>query len=433
MLDLKKMLENIDEYAEKLAQKKFNLDKNYFLNLNDKISKTRIQCQDLQTQRNKGADQIGLLMRDKSKNQVEIEKLKSEMTVVSDKTKALESELSDLEAELKDYMMHMPNIPDAKTPIGKDEDENVVLEYVGEKPTFDFTPQEHHILGEKMDIIDMDRGAKLSGTRFSVLKGAGARLEMAVRNFLFDCSIENGYTPVSVPVLVGRNIMEGTGQLPKFEEDMFRTESNGKELFLIPTAEVPVTNLFREEILQEDQLPIRYSCLSNCFRVEAGSAGKDVKGIFRQHQFDKVEMVRFATPEQSWDEFNSLVNCAKKILDKLNLHYRVVALCTGDLGFSACYCNDLEVWLPGQNRYREISSCSNMLDFQARRANMKYKNKETKKNEYIHTMNGSGMPIGRTIIAIMENYQQKDGSILIPEALKKYLPYEKIDANGQLV
>ncbi len=433
MLDIKKILDNIDEYAEKLAYKKFNLDKEYFLNLNDKISKTRTECQTLQSERNKGADKIGQLMRDKEKNQIEIDNTKRQMTEVSDKVKALETELSALEEELRNYMMRMPNIPVDKTPIGKDEDENVVLEYVGEKPKFDFEPKEHHILGEKMDIIDMERAAKLSGARFSVLKGAGARLEMAVRNFLFDCAIENGYTPVSVPVLVGRNIMEGTGQLPKFEEDMFKTVSNGKELFLIPTAEVPVTNLFNGEILQEDQLPIRYSCLSNCFRVEAGSAGKDVKGMFRQHQFDKVEMVRFATPKQSWEEFASLVNCAKIILDKLKLHYRVVALCTGDLGFSACYCNDLEVWLPGQNKYREISSCSNMLDFQARRANMRFKNKETGKNEYIHTMNGSGMPIGRTMIAIMENYQQEDGSILIPEALKKYLPYTKIDANGQLV
>lgn len=433
MLELRRILDNIDEYAVKLQQKKFTLDKEYFVNLNDKITKIRTECQDLQSKRNKGADKIGMLMRDKIANAEEIEKTKAEMTVVSDKVKELESELSGLESELRNYMMRMPNIPHEKTPIGKDEDENVVLEYVGEKPKFDFEPQEHHILGDRLDILDMERGAKLSGTRFSVLKGAGARLEMAVRCFLFDCAIENGYTPVSVPVLVGRNIMEGTGQLPKFEEDMFKTDSNGKELFLVPTAEVPVTNLFNNEILQEEQLPIRYSCLSNCFRVEAGSAGKDVKGIFRQHQFDKVEMVRFATPNQSWTEFDSLVNCAKTILDKLKLHYRVVALCTGDLGFSACYCNDIEVWLPGQNRYREISSCSNMLDFQARRANMRFKNKETKKNEYIHTMNGSGMPIGRTLIAIIENYQQKDGSILIPEALKKYLPYEKINSNGQLI
>ena len=433
MLDLKKILENIDEYAQKLSYKKFNLDKDYLINLNNKISSIRTECQQLQSERNKGADKVGQLMREKDKNLKEIEQIKAEMSKVSDKVKALESELNTLENELRNYMMRMPNIPDEKTPIGKDEDENVVLQYVWQKPNFDFQPLEHHILGEKMDILDMDRASKLSGARFSVLKGAGARLEMAVRNFLFDCAIENGYTPVSVPVLVGRNIMEGTGQLPKFEEDMFKTVSNGKELFLIPTAEVPVTNLFNNEILNEDELPIRYSCLSNCFRVEAGSAGKDVKGMFRQHQFDKVEMVRFATPKQSWAEFDSLVNCAKKILDKLKLHYRVVALCTGDLGFSACYCNDLEVWLPGQNKYREISSCSNMLDFQARRANMRYKNKETKKNEYIHTMNGSGLPIGRTVIAIIENYQQKDGSILIPEVLKKYLPYEKIDANGQLV
>ena len=433
MLELRKMLENIDFYAEKLAQKKFNLDKEYFLNLCSTISNIRIDCQEMQSVRNKGADKIGALMRDKEANSAEIQKIKEEMTFVSDKVKELETLLSVKEKELKDYMMRMPNIPCDKTPVGKDEDENVVLEYVGQKPEFDFEPKEHHIIGEKLGIIDMERAAKLSGSRFSVLKDAGARLEMAVRNFLFDCSIENGYTPVSVPVLVGRNIMEGTGQLPKFEEDMFKTDSNGKELFLVPTAEVPVTNLFNNETLAEDELPIRYSCLSNCFRVEAGSAGKDVKGIFRQHQFDKVEMVRFATPEQSWQEFDSLVNCAKIILDKLKLHYRVVALCTGDLGFSACYCNDIEVWLPGQNKYREISSCSNMLDFQARRANMRFKNKETKKNEFIHTMNGSGLPIGRTLIAIIENYQQKDGSILIPEALKKYLPYEKIDANGKLV
>lgn len=433
MLELRKMLENIDEYAEKLKLKKFDLDKEYFLKLNERISNVRSECQELQSIRNKGADKVGQLMREKEKNAEEIEKIKAEMTEVSDKVKALETELSTLETELKNYMMRMPNIPADFTPRGKDEDENEVLEYCGQKPEFAFTPLEHHILGEKMGIIDMERAAKLSGARFSVLKGAGARLEMAIRNFLCDCALENGYTPVSVPVLVGRNIMEGTGQLPKFEEDMFKTVSNGKELFMIPTAEVPVTNLFNNEVLKQEELPIRYSCLSNCFRVEAGSAGKDVKGIFRQHQFDKVEMVRFTTPEQSWDEFKDLVGCAKRILDKLGLHYRVVALCTGDLGFSACYCNDLEVWLPGQQRYREISSCSNFLDFQARRANIKFKNSETKKNEFIHTLNGSGLPVGRTLIAVMENYQQEDGSILIPEALKKYLPYEKIDINGQLV
>ncbi len=433
MLELRKMIENIDEYAEKLKLKKFDLDKEYFLNLNEKINSVRTQCQEMQNIRNKGADKVGQLMREKEKNATEIERIKAEMTKVSDKVKALETELSALETELKNYMMRMPNIPTDFTPRGKDEDENEVLEYCGEKREFSFTPVEHHILGEKMGIIDMERASKLSGARFSVLKGAGARLEMAIRNFLCDCALENGYTPVSVPVLVGRNIMEGTGQLPKFEEDMFKTVSNGKELFLIPTAEVPVTNLFNNEVLKQEELPIRYSCLSNCFRVEAGSAGKDVKGIFRQHQFDKVEMVRFTTPEQSWAEFKDLVACAKRILDKLGLHYRVVALCTGDLGFSACYCNDLEVWLPGQQKYREISSCSNFLDFQARRANIKFKNSETKKNEFIHTLNGSGLPIGRTLIAVMENYQQEDGSILIPEALKKYLPYEKIDTNGQLV
>ena len=431
MNDLKKMVNNLQQYKTKLAYKKFNLDVDYFKELTSSISEIRNACQVLQEERNIGSKKIGVLLKE-NKNE-ELEKIKDMMTEHSDKIKNYEVALREKEQELENYMLLMPNIPTNAVPVGAGEEDNVVKGYFGTKPKFDFEPLEHHILGEKMGILDMERGAKLSGSRFAVLYGSMARLDMAVKNFLFDCGIEHGYTPVYVPFMVGRNIATGTGQLPKFEEDMFKTESNGKELFLIPTAEVPVTNLYNNEILKEDDLTIKHISLTPCFRVEAGSAGRDIKGIFRQHQFDKVEMVKFAHPETSYEELESLTADAMHILDKLGLHYRKVALSTGDLGFAAAFCYDVEVWLPGQNAYREISSCSNFEDFQARRANIRFKNNKTGKNEYVHTLNGSGLPVGRLMIAIMENYQQKDGSILIPEALKKYLPYEKIDSNGNLV
>ncbi len=432
MLDLKKMLENLPEYKEKLKNKKFDLDEKYFLDITADISKNKKEMQDLQTKLNKGSAQIGALVQQKA-DKAEIEKAKAEMGELAEKVKEKEDYVRGKEKELHDYMMYMPNIYDDTTPIGKDDSENTVVAYYGKKPEFDFEPKEHYELGQNMGILDFECGAKLAGARFTVMKAAATRLEMAVKNFLFETALENGFTPVSVPFMVTRNIAEGTGQLPKFEEDMFKTTNEGKELFLIPTAEVPVTNIFSNEILNEDDLPINYCSLTPCYRVEAGSAGRDVKGMFRQHQFEKVEMVKFCAKDESWNEFARLTASARRVLDKLGLHYREVTLCTGDLGFGACHCHDFEVWLPGQKKYREISSCSNYYDFQARRANIRYRSKDTKKTEYVCTLNGSAMPIGRTMIAIMENYQQADGSILIPEALKKWLPYTKIDANGELV
>ncbi len=432
MLDLKKMLENLPEYKEKLKNKKFDLDEKYFLDLTSDIQNSKKELQELQSKLNKGSANIGALVQAKADNS-EIEKAKAEMSALASDVKTREEYVRNKEAELKNYMMYMPNIYDDTTPIGKDDTENTVVAYYNEKPKFDFEPKEHYVLGEKLGILDFERGAKLAGARFTVMKAAASRLEMAVKNFLFETALENGFTPVSVPFMVTRNIAEGTGQLPKFEDDMFKTSNEGKELFLIPTAEVPVTNIFNNEILDESDLPINYCSLTPCFRVEAGSAGRDVKGMFRQHQFEKVEMVKFCAKDESWNEFARLTASARRVLDKLGLHYREVTLCTGDLGFGACHCHDFEVWLPGQNKYREISSCSNYLDFQARRANIRYRDKTTKKNEFVCTLNGSAMPIGRTMIAIIENYQQADGSIRIPDALKKWLPYEKINAEGELV
>ena len=432
MHDYKKILNNLEEYKIKLGRKKFDLDVEYFVGLINEINETRQESERLQTERNAGSKQVGILMRDKEGNAKEIEKIKAEMLELTEKTKIQENKLRDKEAELRDYMLRMPNIYDDTTPIGNDDSDNLVKAYYGEKPKFDFEPVEHYVIGEKMGIIDTERGAKLSGARFAVLSKAGTLLEMAVKNFLFETAMENGFSPVSVPFLVGRDIAEGTGQLPKFEEDMFKVTEDGKDLFLIPTAEVPVTNLYRHEVLNENDLTISLCSLTPCFRVEVGSAGRDIKGIFRQHQFEKLEMVKFTHPDKSWEELEILTGSARRILDKLGLHYREVSLCTGDLGFGAAHCNDIEVWLPGQNQYREISSCSNYLDFQARRANIKFRNTKTNKNEFVHTLNGSGLPVGRTMIAIIENYQQKDGSILIPEALKKWLPYTRINTNGEL-
>ena len=432
MLDLKKMLTNLEDYKVRLKNKGFDLDEKYFLNLVNQISTLKRECEQLQSQRNKGSDAIGKLIQAKA-NKSEIEAVKQEMSNLSSKVKDLEGVVKAKEVELHDYMMYMPNVYDDTTPLGKDDSENVVVAYYGKKPEFSFKPKEHYEIGEAMGTMDFERGAKLAGARFTVLRGSLTLLEMAIKNFLLETAMENGFTPVSVPFMVNRNIAEGTGQLPKFEDDMFKTTNEGKELFLIPTAEVPVTNLFNNEILKEDVLPINYCSLTPCYRVEVGSAGRDVKGIFRQHQFEKVEMVKFCAKDESWNEFKKLTASARRVLDKLGLHYREVTLCSGDLGFGACHCHDMEVWLPGQGKYREISSCSNYLDYQARRANIRYTCSETKKNEFVCTLNGSAMPIGRTMIAIIENYQQEDGSVLIPEALKKWLPYTKIDNKGNLV
>ncbi|MBI5188709.1 MAG: serine--tRNA ligase, partial [Nitrospirae bacterium] len=314
--------------------------------------------------------------------------------------------------------------PHESVPVGKDETENMEISRWGEPRQFDFEPLNHWDIGEMLEIIDFERASKIAGARFAIMKGLGAKLERALMNFMLDLNVSKGYKEVFPPIIVNREAMTGTGQLPKFEIDLFRTVD--PEFYLIPTAEVPVTNIHKDEILKEKDLPIYYTAYTPCFRREAGSYGKDVRGLIRQHQFNKVELVKFVKPEDSYNELESMTRDAEDILQRLELPYRVVALCTGDLGFAASKTYDIEVWLPGQQRYREISSCSNFTDFQARRANIRFKREGKKGTEFVHTLNGSGLAIGRTVVAILENYQQKDGSVIIPVVLRPYMGVEVI-------
>jgi seryl-tRNA synthetase len=354
------------------------------------------------------------------------------MKRISEQTKALEAQQREVEALLEQALLGVPNVPSAKTPDGKSEADNVVLRVVGEKPSFGFAPKEHDALGTQLGILDFARGAKLAGARITVLMGAGARLERALMAFMLDLHAgEHGYTEVWPPALVGRDALRGTGQLPKFEADLFKlasfedvqggADSKGRELFLIPTAEVPVTNLHNDEIIEADQLPLKYCAYTPCFRSEAGSYGKDTRGFIRQHQFDKVELVRFETPERAEAAHEELTQHAEVVLQKLGLHYRVIELCAGDMGAGATRCFDIEVWLPGQDAYREISSCSWFGDYQARRAQIRYRPAKGEKPKLLHTINGSALAIGRTLVAILEQCQQEDGSVRVPKALVPYM------------
>lgn len=347
-----------------------------------------------------------------------------EMKQISEKTKEIDQKIREVDEELRYLMMCIPNIPHESVPVGDSDEDNVEVRRVGEPRQFPYEPLAHWDIGENLDILDFARGVKTSGARFSFYKGLGARLERAVINFYMDNHSENGYTEVLPPYLVRRDSMEGTGQLPKFEEDAFKTA--GEEYFLIPTAEVPVTNMYREEILDGNKLPLKYCAYSACFREEAGSAGRDTRGLIRQHQFNKVELVKFVKPETSYEELEKLTNDAELMLQKLGLPYRVVNICTGDLGFTAAKKFDIEVWMPSYGRYVEISSCSNFEDFQARRANIRYKDNPKDKAQFVHTINGSGLAIGRTVAAILENYQNPDGSVTIPEALQPYMRTDRI-------
>ena len=332
-----------------------------------------------------------------------------------------------MDAKLRDILTGIPNLPDDSVPVGKSEADNVEVRRWGTPPQFDFTPKPHWELGEELGVLDLERAAKITGARFAVYWDLGAKLERALMNFMLDLHTrEHGYTEVLPPFMVNADSMYGTGQLPKFEADLFKVPHGDKNLYLIPTAEVPVTNLYRDETLDGARLPISLTAYTPCFRSEAGSYGKDVRGIIRQHQFQKVELVKFAKPEQSWEEHEKLTRNAEAVLQKLGLHYRVMALCTGDMGFSSAKTYDIEVWLPGQGLFREISSCSNFTDFQARRANIRYRPEGGKKTELVHTLNGSGLAIGRTWVAIVENYQQADGSVLIPEVLRPYVGADRI-------
>jgi seryl-tRNA synthetase len=369
----------------------------------------------LRNKRNVTSEEIAKL---KAKKQDALH-LINEMKEVANTIKQMDEKLKALDEETQAFLLNVPNIPHESVPKGKDETENVVAKKWGEPKQFDFEPLNHWDIGEVLELIDFDRGSKIAGARFSLMKGSGARLERALMNFMLDLNTSKGYKEIFPPIIVNRESMTGTGQLPKFENELFIVRD--PEFYLIPTAEVPVTNIHRDEILSEQTLPLYYTAYTPCFRREAGSYGKDVRGLIRQHQFNKVELVKFVLPEMSFDELEALTQDAEDILQKLELPYQLVELCTGDLGFAASKTYDLEVWLPGQQKYREISSCSNFTDYQARRANIRFRREGKKGTEFVHTLNGSGLAIGRTLVAILENYQQEDGSIVVPEVLRPYM------------
>lgn len=421
MLDLKYIRENSDEVKKFLKARNSDFDLDVVLDLDKKRREILGEVEALKNKRNESSTLIGKLKREKK----DASELLKEMQTIGDSIKSLDENLAKVEEKLNYLLYRIPNKLHSSVPFGKDEDENVEVRRWGTPRKFDFPIKTHDELGVALDILDFERGSKLAGSRFTVYKKQAARLERALINFMLDTHTnEHGFTEIMTPQMAKREIMTGTGQLPKFEDDMYKIE--GEELFLIPTAEVTLTNLFNQEILEEDELP-KYICgFTACFRKEAGAGGKDLKGLIRQHQFNKVEMVKIAHPKNSYEELEHMVNCAEHILQKLNLPYRVITLCSGDLGFSAAKTYDIEVWVPSQNKYREISSCSNTEDFQARRAMIKYRAKYDKKSYFVHTLNGSGLAVGRTVVAIMENYQQEDGSIVIPDALVPYMGGQKV-------
>ena len=416
MLDLKFVQKNLDAVSQGLKKRcKTEPDVAEFARLDEaRIARIR-EAEGLKAERNQGSGEVAKLKRAGQ----DATELMAAMSKMGERIKELDAELAVIEAQEQDWLLKMPNIPHESTPDGAGEDDNPVLRHWGEKPELPFAPKEHWELGQALGGLDFERAGKLTGSRFCVSFGWAAKLERALGAFMLDCAAENGYTEVLPPFIVNKQAMTGTGQLPKFAEDLFKIE--GQEYYLIPTAEVPVTNLHAGEVLEEDQLPTAYCALTPCFRSEAGSYGKDTKGLIRQHQFHKVELVRFAHPEQSMADLELLTGHAEMVLQRLGLHYRVIALCGGDLGFSSCKTYDIEVWLPGQNKYREISSCSNFQDFQARRANIRFKAKGAKKSEFLHTLNGSGLAVGRALVALLENGQQADGSVILPEVLRPYM------------
>ncbi|MFB5166781.1 serine--tRNA ligase [Parageobacillus toebii] len=417
MLDVKYLRNHFEEVKEKLLKRGedlTNIDR--FEELDKKRRELIAKAEELKNKRNEVSQQIAVLKREKK----DADHLIAEMRDVGDRIKAMDDEIRQVEEELNALLLSIPNIPHESVPVGKSEEDNVEVRKWGEPRSFSFEPKPHWDIAEKLGILDFERAAKVTGSRFVFYKGLGARLERALINFMLDVHIEEfGYQEILPPYLVNRASMTGTGQLPKFEEDAFRIETD--DYFLIPTAEVPVTNLHRDEILSAEDLPIYYVAYSACFRAEAGSAGRDTRGLIRQHQFNKVELVKFVKPEDSYDELEKLTNQAERILQLLGLPYRVVCLCTGDLGFSSAKTYDIEVWLPSYGTYREISSCSNFEAFQARRANIRFRREPKAKPEYVHTLNGSGLAIGRTVAAILENYQQEDGTVVIPEVLRPYM------------
>jgi seryl-tRNA synthetase len=416
MLDVKLLRDDLARVKERVATRGTEIDWGEFASLDRERRDALANLERLKEKKNRLSGEIGKLKKSGGNASL----LMREVEEVSEAIRIGEGPLASIEARFEKFMLTVPNLPESSVPVGRSAAENKEVRRWGDPAKFDFQPKNHWDIGEELGILDFARAAKIAGARFAIYKDAGAQLERALINFMLDLHTrKHGYREVLPPFLVNRDAMTGTGQLPKFEEDLFRISE--PELFLIPTAEVPVTNIHREEMLEREQLPIRYVAYTPCFRREAGSYGQDVRGLIRQHQFNKVELVKFTEPELSYAELEKLVNDAEAVLQSLKLPYRVIELCTGDLGFVAAKTYDLEVWLPGQSAYREISSCSNFEDFQARRAQIRYRKEKKGKPIFVHTLNGSGLAVGRTLVAVLENYQQKDGSVMIPDALRSYM------------
>ena len=424
MLDIKRIRENLEDIKKAMdrrGEKEFDLDA--VVELDDQRRELLKEVEALKSEMNIEQKKIPQLMKEGKKEEAEAEKVK--LKELSDKIKGLDEKVKKVQDELQYRLLRIPNVPNANVPQGDTDEDNVEIRKWGEPRKFDFDFKAHWDIGTDLGILDFETGAKITGSRFTLYKDKGARLERSLANFFLNTHTEkHGYTEVLPPFMANRDSFVGTGQLPKFAEDMFKLE--GLDYFLVPTAEVPVTNIHRDEIVSADQLPIKYCAYTPCFRSEAGSAGRDTRGLVRQHQFNKVELVKFVKPEESYEELEKLTNDAETMLQMLGLPYRVVKICTGDLGFTAAFKYDLEVWMPSYNRYVEISSCSNFEDFQARRAGIRFRRDKNSKAEYCHTLNGSGLAVGRTVAAILENYQQADGSVVVPEVLRPYMGVDVI-------
>ncbi|MHC1729853.1 MAG: serine--tRNA ligase [Syntrophobacteraceae bacterium] len=421
MLDVKFVRDNIELVRQMLRNRQSDLDLQPLLQLDETRRRILVDVEEKKHRRNIASEEISRLKKEKA----DASSLIEEMKELGQEIKVLDLELSDVEQKFRDFLLVIPNVPDASVPVGVNEKDNTEILTWGEKPTFSFTPRHHWEIGEELGILDFERGARITGSRFTLYWGAAAAMERALISFMLDVHTRrHGYTEVLPPFMVNSTSMRGTGQLPKFKEDLFKLE--GWDYWLIPTAEVPVTNIHMDEILDEAELPKYYTAFTPCFRSEAGSHGKDTRGLIRQHQFNKVELVKLTRPEDSYAELEKLLKNAETILQELGIHYRVIVLCTGDMGFSSSKTYDIEVWLPGQDTYREISSCSNFEDFQARRANIRFRRKGRSRTDLVHTLNGSGLAVGRTLVSILENYQQQDGSVIIPEVLRAYMGNMKV-------
>lgn len=424
MLDLKRIRNNPEEIKKALKNRGEDFNESTIdeiISLDEQRRTILFEVENLKSKRNKASSEIPKL----KKAGEDVTSIMEEMRKLGDEIKDHDNKLSDVDSKIEYIMLRMPNIPNPQVPEGASDDDNIEIKRWGEPTKFNFEAKAHWDIGTDLNILDFERGGKVAGSRFTIYKGIGARLERAIINYFLDKhTFENGYEEVLPPYMVNRESMVGTGQLPKFEEDAFKVDNNG--YFLIPTAEVPVTNMYRNEVLRGENLPIKHVSYTACFRAEAGSAGRDTRGLVRQHQFNKVELVKFCRPEESYDELDKLVKDAESVLQGLGLPYRIVRICKGDLGFTAALKYDIEVWMPSYNRYVEISSCSNFEDFQARRANIKYKENQKDKPQFVHTLNGSGVAIGRTVAAILENYQREDGSVEIPEVLRRFVNFDEI-------